>query len=356
MNNVEIKKEFEEIKKEFKKFGIKIGNPLGEGKFGFVREMKFKNKSYAGKLEKKEGKNNECDLILQFKSPNIVKIVKIFDINSGFYYLILMEKALKDLNDFIKQSEDNSLQKLIIDPFYDGIIGDILFKYFAKNIIIGLESLERIGYFHFDIKPGNILMFKNLVLKLSDFNFLRDQKQEKKNNMITIPGGTHGYSPPEYYIINKATIENAKKHDYFSLGSTLFILKYGKKLFSFPKSCIEQENKKKTQIINYIYVGIERQMNLIKSSKLSDKGFINFLCSLVQYKPEDRPNFEEIYRNNWLNKDSEYISKIVQINENENEKDDSKLLLELNKSDFLLIKAKNLNKERKKFVFKKKRK
>ena len=50
-------------------------------------------------------------------------------------------------------------------------------------------------------------------------------------------------------------------------------------------------------------------MNLIKSGKLSDKDFINFLCSLIQFKPEDRPNFEEIYFNKWLNKDSEDIYK-----------------------------------------------
>ena len=34
---------------------------------------------------------NECDLILQFKSPYIVKIVKIF--NSSIYNFVLMEKA-----------------------------------------------------------------------------------------------------------------------------------------------------------------------------------------------------------------------------------------------------------------------
>ena len=191
-----------------------------------------------------------------------------------------------------------------------------------------------------------------MILKLSDFSFLRNQKEEAKYNMIKIPGGTDGFSPPEFYMKIYATIENAKKHDYFSLGSTLYNLKYGKYLFIFPEDLYKNREEKKIEIVDYIYNSLERQMNLIKSSKLSDKDFINFLCSLIQFKPEDRPNFEEIYFNKWLNKDSKDISKIYQINELDN----SKLILELNKSDFLIKKRNNLNKERKKFIFRKRRK
>ena len=337
--------------KEFKMlFKLDIGKSLGRGKYGLVKEIHHKNQVYAGKLVKKEGIVDECELILQFKSPYIVKIVKIF--NSGEFNLILMEKGLSDLNQFIKRSRNNEIQKLIISPFYDGIIGENLFKYFAKHLIIGLESLERISFSHFDIKPGNILIFKNLILKLSDFSFLRNQKEADLKNMMDIPGGTDGYSPPEYYSDYKVTIENAKKHDYFSLGSTLFNLKYGENLFIFPDSFHKDRNKKKDQIIEYIYNSVERQMNLIKSSKYSDKGFINFLCGLIQFKPEERPNFKEIYYNKWLNKNSKEISKICKINE----LNDSKLVLELNKSDFLINKRNSLNKERKKFIFKRKRK
>ena len=340
---------------EFKMlFKLDIGKSLGRGKYGLVKEIYYKNQVYAGKLVKREGIVDECELILQFKSPYIVKIIKIY--NSGVFNLILMEKGLSDLNQFIKNSKKDEIQKLIINPFYDGIIGDNLFKYFAKHLVIGLESLERIGFSHFDIKPGNILIFKNLILKLSDFSFLRNQKETDSQNMIDIPGGTDGYSSPEYYMNykenHKFTIENAKKHDYFSLGCTLFNLKYGENLFILPNSYRQDRGKNVTQIIDYISNCIERKMNLIKSSKYSDKGFINFLCGLIQFKPEERPNFKEIYYNKWLNEDYKEISKICRINES----NDSKLVLELNKSDFLIKKKNSLNKERKKFVFKKKRK
>ena len=338
------------------KYDFRIGSSLGKGGFGVVYKIYFKDKVYAGKLVKKEGKVNECDLILQFKSPYIVKIVKIF--NSGIYNFVLMEKAdLKDLNSFIEDTKKNSIQKLLINPFYSGIIGNNLFKYFAKQLIIGLESLERIGYSHFDIKPGNILIFKNYISKLSDFSFLRNQKEiARQYDMLKIPGGTDGFCPPEFYLYKDVTIENAKKHDYFSLGSTLFALKYGTRLLSIPIEYLKNKIKRRGEIIDYIYDTLLRQINLIKSNKLFDKEFIKFLCDLIQFKPEDRPNFEKIYRNKWINENSEEISKIFHINELDKQKYNPKLILELNKSDFLLDKKKELNQKRKKFIFKKKRK
>jgi serine/threonine protein kinase len=66
---------------EFKMlFKLDIGKSLGRGKYGLVKEIHHKNQVYAGKLVKKEGIVDECELILQFKSPYIVKIVKIFNL------------------------------------------------------------------------------------------------------------------------------------------------------------------------------------------------------------------------------------------------------------------------------------
>ena len=86
--------------KEFALKGMKTGKSLGEGKFGLVKEIYYKDKVYAGKIEKKTSKFDETDLITNFKSPYIVNIPKIY--NNNEYHLILMEKGLNDLNYFIK--------------------------------------------------------------------------------------------------------------------------------------------------------------------------------------------------------------------------------------------------------------
>ena len=72
---------------------------------------------------------------------------------------------------------------------------------------------------------------------------------------------------------------------------------------------------------------------------MTDKDFIDFLCSLIQYRPKDRPSFEEIYRNKWLNKDVDIINNTFNAFEN----DEEKLIMELQKKDFLIKKERELS-------------
>ena len=91
-----------------------------------------------------------------------------------------------------------------------------------------------------------------------------------------------------------------------------------------------------------IIFNLEHVTESIKNQKFQDKDFTEFLCSLIQYKPTDRPDFEHIIRNKWVNKNLEEIGKITKINSI----DESNLILELQKSDFLIN---NPRKYRKKF-------
>ena len=65
---------------------------------------------------------------------------------------------------------------------------------------------------------------------------------------------------------------------------------------------------------------------------------------MIAYKPEERPDLELMYRNKWLNKNTE---DIINIAENF-ELDEEKLIIELDKSDFLMNKRNTINENRKK--------
>ena len=210
-----------------KNYKIDIGKFLGKGGFGEVREIiSSKGKTYAGKLVKKKnrrgnGKSNqkgkekgkgsgsgsgseneeEENIIMFLKSPNIVKIHKIYEekvIKNGqeeIYQLVIMEKAiLKDLKTFNKNIYNQNMCYLINEPFKE-VIGDTLLKFLTRQIVKGLELFERNEFIHFDIKPENILIFLELYLKITDFGLLRDVSQSTN---IRIPGGTPGYLSPEY--------------------------------------------------------------------------------------------------------------------------------------------------------------
>ena len=353
-------KKIEEIKSLFRKFKFKdeeikeIGKKIiGTGGFGAVSQVIDKNDNkYAGKLIKRE-KIDRKDYTHLPKGPHIVNIMKKYDekIDDEYYRLIIMEKALlKDLSTINHDLHLNKRLKLILSPPFEGNIGDNLLRLFACQIISGFETLDRNDYFHFDIKPENILIFKRMKLKISDFDFLSEPNDIKVNNnknRLRIPGGTHGYLSPEYYQDKEVSLNIAKKQDYFALGSTLFELKYGEAMIPF------EDYHNKLMNADYIIDLLQRSIDLLKSKRIiTDKDFANFLLSLIEYDANERPNFEEIYRNKWINKNREYLKNIYLTNF----EDEDKLLMEANKSDFLLTKKSEVKKNNSKFIFKRKKK
>jgi len=332
-------------------YNLEIIKQLGSGGFGAVYEVKSEKfeKPYAAKILEKNEKFNESELILEFRGPNIVKVNKIYEKKilikneqkkENIYNLILMEKAtLKDLKAFVKLiREDNILKYVFKNPFE--MIGDNFARFIIKQLVKGFETLYMANFVHFDFKPENTLIFNNIVMKLTDFGFLRDLNKIKNSvNQIEIPGGTHGYFPPEYFSNegHKITLEEVFKLDYFALGATIFYLKYGEKMLKY-------QNYEDNLITgNYIKELIQMASNKIKTTKSNDKDFINFLCKIIQYNPKDRLSFKEIQRNKWLNKNRNEILEVVETNQ----EDELKIIEELNKSDFLFEKKNYINKERK---------
>ena len=328
-NNNEISIIFERAKIIYPEIRT-IGKVLGEGAFAQVREIKMdnSNKTFAGKLikKRKNKKTEEEKYGINIRGKNIININKIIaykkdDID---YDLVIMEKAsLRDIGLLNKHLYEKNLLKILYEPF-DEIIGENLLRFYAKQIINALEMFDRNYYIHNDIKPQNILIASKLIVKLSDFSLLTKVKDKES----IIPGGTPGYLSPEYYINQEVDSEVARRQDYFALGSTLYFLKYGKAMLKY------NYKNEKIMIADEIIKLLEKNRDNIKSGKLSDGEFINFICSLIEYKPEDRPYFEEIYRNIWLNNNSEQINNIHSINQGE----EDKMLLELQKSDFLIKK------------------
>jgi serine/threonine protein kinase len=323
---------------------------IGSGSFGLVSEIKYKddsNKNYAAKVLERNNNNyekepNESDLILEFRGPNIAKVIKIFhkNYNKKNYDLILMEKApLNDLKTFVTNLNKEHLELIVENPFE--IRGNNLIRYFIKQIIKGFETLYIGNYTHFDFKPENTLIFDNLVIKLTDFGFLRNPDKIKDNlNKVRIPGFTDGYIPPECFYNENHLIsaEEAIKLDYFALGATIYFLKYGETMMVYPD--YKNDNSK----ADYMIKLIEKAIDKIQSTKLNDKDFNELLINLIHYKPEDRLSFEDIYRNKWLNKN---WNKILEIKEN-NISDEQNLIIELDKSEFLFEKNNHINEQRKK--------
>ena len=346
-------KNFNSVFEFFKKNDNQIeyfGKTLGKGAYGEVREVKLKNsiKMMAAKLVKKDNDNNmnELEVAQDLRGNNIIKINKTItrEYNGDDYDLIIMEKAiLRDLGKLTEFYYKHNLLKLIIEDPFTQKIGDNFLRFYAKQIIDGLETLDRNYFVHFDIKPENLLITINLNIKLSDFGLIT---KVRDNDKIKIPGGTQGYLTEEYFNKEKVTADVARKQDYFALGSTLYYLKFGEHLLKYQK--FDEPMLNAERIMELLNVKIA----YIRSRQESEQEFIDFLTSLIQYNPDERPSFEQIYRNKWLNSNRDELELITASNEN----DEEKVIMELQKSDFLINKEKEIPKKKGNFRFTKKKK
>ena len=156
--------------------------------------------------------------------------------------------------------------------------------------------------------------------------------------------------------------ETLQSQDFFAIGATIFYLKYGEEMLDCSPYSEETEEEKmkkrpgekerereqmkrsiKHELTGDLLINnIDYAMNYIRRQKLQDKDFDDFIINLIQFKPNDRLNFEKIIRNKWLNKNSDEIEKIANINNF----DESILYVELQKSDFLIN---HVRENRKKF-------
>ena len=200
---------------------------LGEGAFGKVLKVSslLNHKIYAMKILNLEENENdpmtkedkekyfisEIELLKKLNHPNIVKYYKSFKEDDKLY--IIMEFFDNgDLDDYIKvlKTEKNKDKKEEIwNIFY--------------QCLSGLNYLHSSGVVHRDIKPPNIFMTKNKIIKIGDFGvsaLIQEKKDMKKIKRATgTIVGTYEYMAPE--ILNKHKLYT-EKIDIFSMGCVFY--------------------------------------------------------------------------------------------------------------------------------------
>ena len=78
-----------------------------------------------------------------------------------------------------------------------------------------LAPLHEKGIIHRDVKPSNIILTKDNIVKLIDFGIARTEKQEAGNDTEFL--GTRGYAPPEQYGFGQTDARS----DIYALGVTM---------------------------------------------------------------------------------------------------------------------------------------
>ncbi|KAM9101361.1 G protein-coupled receptor kinase 3 isoform 2-T2 [Sarcophilus harrisii] len=110
-----------------------------------------------------------------------------------------------------------------------GVFSEKEMKFYAAEIILGLEHMHNRFVVYRDLKPANILLDEYGHVRISDLGLACDFSKKKPHASV----GTHGYMAPE--VLQKGTAYDSSA-DWFSLGCMLFKLLRGHSPFRQHKT------------------------------------------------------------------------------------------------------------------------
>ena len=216
-------------------------------------------------------------------------------------------------------------------------ISNDMIEYFIKQLIDGLQHMVKKNILHRDLKPHNILINKNNVLKIADFGFAREFDDNYMNSTFV---GSPLYMSPEIILGNNYDF----KSDLWSLGIILYQL-YMKKHPFHSISIKELINKIKNEI-NY-------KTTLLFNDNVPNKAQI-LINRLLEIDLENRITWDELFNDEWIknikldnidNIDNIDINILDKNNTENNNNDDFEFIFDLelsndlisNKSDYVII-------------------
>ena len=246
-------------------------------------------KEYVAKVPKREDDclSNEINILKELKQYNNPYIVKIID--SGEGDIIRKERKIRKRKYAILEQASNGCLFDYIFSKESGL-GELKSKILFLKILDGIKCCHDHNICHRDIKLENILLDKDFIPKINDFGFAC-----KTTTKLTNKCGTDGYLPPE---INGTKKYDGFKADIFCLASSLMVLTTGIPGFEYPVKTDKYFHKIMKREYNTYWALFDPQaqrMGITLSKQFKDLYF-----KMICYKPEKRPNINEILADPWF--------------------------------------------------------
>ncbi|XP_076069167.1 G protein-coupled receptor kinase 1 isoform X1 [Oratosquilla oratoria] len=124
-----------------------------------------------------------------------------------------------------------------------GVFSEEEMRFYAAEVILGLEHMHRRFIVYRDLKPANILLDEHGHVRISDLGLACDFSKKKPHASV----GTHGYMAPE--VLSKGTAYDSSA-DWFSFGCMLYKLLKGHSPFRQHKTRDKHEIDRMTLTMN----------------------------------------------------------------------------------------------------------
>ncbi|KAI1168532.1 kinase-like domain-containing protein [Nemania serpens] len=184
---------------------------------------KFHRKQF-GRQEDAEAKDAlyliraEIAIMKKLNHPNLVALIEVLDDPEDDSLYMVLEMCKKGV-----------VMKIDLDQQAEPYDSQFCRTWF-RDLILGIEYLHAQGIIHRDIKPDNLILTDDDVLKIVDFGV--SEMFEKTHEMMTRKSaGSPAFLPPELCQIRHGDVSGTAA-DVWSMGVTLYCLKYGKLPFT----------------------------------------------------------------------------------------------------------------------------
>ncbi|EXX69892.1 uncharacterized protein OCT59_005440 [Rhizophagus irregularis] len=149
------------------------------------------------------------------KKLNHVNVVKLFE--------VLDDPSNDSLYMVFEMCENGVLMDISVNKKITPFPEDKMRLYF-REMILGFEYLHNNGIVHRDIKPDNLLLSKDEVLKIVDFGV--SEMFVKGNDKMKKSAGSPAFMAPELCVAHHGEI-SGQAADIWSMGVTLYCLAFG---------------------------------------------------------------------------------------------------------------------------------
>jgi len=162
------------------------------------------------------------DIIKEFRTiaalgehPNIIRIIDALTTKEKIY--AFMELGGPNLKKYVENLKKSRKR---LSAYQINTI--------ALGIFSGLSHMHQRGFYHFDFKPGNVLIFEGYRPKIIDFGNVKTKLFEPGKEIYTYSNeGSDGYRPPECAMHeNWGSVFSKRIHleqfDSYSAGRTIF--------------------------------------------------------------------------------------------------------------------------------------
>ena len=146
-----------------------------------------------------------------------------------------------------------------------------------RDLILGIEYLHAQGVVHRDIKPDNLLLTEDDVLKISDFG-VSEMFAKDSDLMTAKSAGSPAFLPPELCVSKHGSI-SGKAADLWSMGITLYCLYFGRVPFE------------KIGVLD-LYEAIRN--DCVDLEGCDDEDFKGMMSRLLEKDPSKRIRMEEL--------------------------------------------------------------